>query len=111
PANLIRLMSQVADRCFIWTHYYSEECPGLDRRRRPVERFGQSVTYYEADYGNTDCGRFWGGNKSSACWLPKDDILRLLAAVGFRHVTVLRDEPATPNGPAVTVAASKEPTV
>jgi hypothetical protein len=107
PANLIRLMSLVADRCFVWTHYYSDDFPGLNRRRRPVERFGHAVTYYEADYGDMDYERFWGGNQPSACWMPKDDILQLLRGVGFREVTVLRDEPAMPNGPAMSVAAAK----
>ena len=102
-------MARVADRCFIWTHYYSDEFPGVNRRRKPVERLGQSVTYYEADYGDMEYERFWGGNQPSACWMPQGDILRLLEAAGFRHVSVLRDDPATVGGPAVTIAAAKGP--
>jgi SAM-dependent methyltransferase len=91
PPQLVRGIARVTDRVFIWTHY--DEGPGerveLGRWHGYRHRYGPR----EPDY----CG----GLEDSSVWMPREQILDLLAHNGFRTEVVA--DTATSNGPALTV--------
>lgn len=105
PLELIRLIAGATDRCFVWTQYFEESrCPG--RTGEPASLDGFSATYRRRAYDGKGAG-FWGGNQTTASWMSKDDILGAFAHFGLTDITVIEDQPAHPNGPAVTFAARR----
>ena len=108
-ADPIRLIAQIAkstDRCFVWSHIY-------DRDRHPttftsvkVERHGETFDYWTHSYGDRSSG-FWGGNAPTAVWLTRDDLIRAIRVCGLSNVTIIEEQWEHPNGPAITLAASR----
>lgn len=107
PVNLIRLCTEAADRCFIWTHYFDPDLVKAQRTPHRVERFGLSTTYYEATYADRSQGTFWGGKDAAACWMTREDILAAFKHFGF-SVNVIKEDTTQPAGPCITFAARKE---
>lgn len=106
PVDLIRLIALRSDKCFVWSHYYSRGNSNDRAARTPrkVSRFGFDATYYESMYGDSDSGRFWGGNRPVQAWMEKEQILAAFLHFGFTHCSVLEDQPDHPAGRCMSFA-------
>jgi Methyltransferase domain len=104
PLKLIEMMSNSADRLFIWTHYWAAET-GPRREAVPVERFGEQFAYHRLAYGDRGSGTFWGGNADSSSWLSRPDILRAVQAAGMNNVDIHAEHIEHQHGPCFSLSA------
>jgi Protein of unknown function (DUF1698) len=116
PAELIALL---AERCrehlFVWTHYYDADLIATSgtAHKYPSSRRhthnGFEHTLYVHEYQRAlDQQSFCGGSAPSSCWMTKADILRALEFFGFGGIRIVGDQTDHPNGPAVTLIASRQ---
>jgi hypothetical protein len=106
PIELIRLIAEHTDRCFVWTHYFSYE-PSNDRMprtARSVSRYGFDTTYHELTYPDMESGRFWGGNRPVQAWMEKDAILTAFAHFGLAQHAILDEAHDHPAGRCMSFA-------
>jgi Methyltransferase domain len=106
PLELVRLISGTTDRCFIWTHYYDADCHPVPFQPQSYSYAGFAATCWSHTYGDRSA-QFWGGNKPNAVWLERDTILAAFRHFGLSDLTVINDDHAHPNGPAITFAARR----
>lgn len=100
PLQLIELMSARTDRVYVWTHYHTPESrPGL--QQVPVVHHGETYVYHRAVYADRTAGTFWGGNRPTASFLARDDIMRAFGQHGFSDVVVHGEELSHPGGPCI----------
>ena len=95
PWKLVEQLAPVAPVFYIWTQYAREEeardvGPGL-RGKIHIE-------------GGED--EPLSGMSATATWLTVQSLRDLLRASGYKQVDVIYDDPAHPNGPAVTIGAT-----
>jgi hypothetical protein len=103
PLQLIELMAARTDRIFVWTHYYTEESrPGLPAVA--VRHGDEDYIYHRLTYGNRDAGTFWGGNKSIASFLTREDILRAFRQHGFVNFELHHEDLRHPGGPCFSIS-------
>ena len=95
PWKLIEQLPAVAPHLFIWTQYAAES-EGHD--------VGQGFRGKIHGEGGPD--EPLSGMSPTATWLTLDSLRELLARNGYRKIEVLHDDPAHPNGPAVTIGAT-----
>jgi hypothetical protein len=105
PLALIRAIARATDRCFVWTQCF-EEGRTAPRVAVPAMRDGFSGTYYRAPYQDRAQPGFWGGNKPSASWMTRDDILTAFRHFGLNEIEVVGED-VNPHGPTVTFAARR----
>jgi hypothetical protein len=115
PIKLLERIARNADTFYIWTHYFdSEAMKEDDLRRVPFsgkieQRSFQdlSIQLFERSYFQAwRDPRFCGGFQDRHYWMTKQDILAILATLGFTSVTA-HDEPAHPNGPSLSIFARR----
>jgi len=112
---LIKLISRVTDRLFIWTHYYDREVilnrKDLSHKFSPVitsEYDGVSYEYSTQSYKDALAwSGFCGGFKPVSKWLTRDSIIKALTYFGFSDLKINFDHMDHPNGPAFAVCAKK----
>jgi hypothetical protein len=107
PLIPIRLICDLTDRCFVWTHYYD-----VDRHPVPFSAqfrsdSGFSATYWSHTYGDRS-SQFWGGNQQTAVWLEREDLLAAFQHFGLSDTTVIHDDVNHPSGPAITFTACRK---
>lgn len=103
PLQLIDLMAARTDRIFVWTHYFTKESRrGLTAV--PMRHRGEDFVYHSLDYGNRDVGTFWGGNKPTASFLSRDDILRAFKQHGFTNFELHNEDLQHPGGPCFSMS-------
>ena len=115
PIKLIKLISRVTDRLFIWTHYYDREVilnrKDLSHKFSPVitsEYDGVSYEYSTQSYKDALAwSGFCGGFKPVSKWLTRDSIIKALTYFGFSDLKINFDHMDHPNGPAFAVCAKK----
>jgi hypothetical protein len=116
PVRLLALLAERTDAVYLWTHYASEEAmpPGDPRRLaivgdvKIVESHGVEVRTYQRSYwGAWKSKAFCGGPHDLHCWIDRDDMLRLLRAVGFDDIRTEHDQPDHQNGPSFSVFARR----
>jgi SAM-dependent methyltransferase len=94
PWRLIEQMAPLAPKLFIWTQYAAEhEAHDVGRGLR-----GKIHTEGGADEPLS-------GMSATATWLTLDSLREVLRTSGYTNVEVIHDDPAHPNGPAVTIGA------
>ena len=116
PVKLLDLISNAADKVFIWTHYFDEtvitENIALAHKFTKMEtasyqgfeyRFS-SQAYKEALEWNGFCG----GPERTSKWLAKDSIVGFLEKAGFNDIREGFDHPGHQNGPAFAVCAQRQ---
>ena len=94
PWRLLEQLAAVAPTLFIWTQYAAEE---------GAQDLGNGLrgkTYIE---GGAD--EPLSGMSATATWLTLPSLRDLLRDSGYKSVDVIDDDPAHPNGPAVTIGA------
>jgi hypothetical protein len=106
PLRLIELISKVTDKCFVWTHYYSEQRRSAVFRPVEAKHAGFSATYWTQTYGDRSKG-FWGGNKSDAVWMEREVLFAAFAHFGFGQVVFTEEMPDHPNGAAISFAVKR----
>lgn len=106
PIRLIRNISAVADKCFVWTHVYHPERHPVSFDSSRVEFDGLISRYWRHSYGEKS-SQFWGGVSPTSVWMEKDDLLAAFRFYGYDKITVLEDQFDHPNGPAVLFVASR----
>ena len=118
PVRLLELIGERADALFLWTHYFDDTAmPRGDLRRVPFseqvevrECRGVEVRLHERSYYKAwRDPAFCGGLQDRHFWVDREDILKLLSALGFDRVTITDEEPDHKNGPAFSVLAERSP--
>jgi len=115
PLHLLDRIAAVTDRLVLWTHYFDRErldAAGFGRQfpdePTTVELAGESYTHHPRLYLEAlEWNGFCGGPAVTANWLERDDLLRHLDRIGFRHVEIGFDDPISQNGPSILLLASK----
>lgn len=115
PVELLKLISKVSDKIFIWTHYYDERI--ISNRRDLAHKFsparlfeyeGVSYEYSRQSYkGDLKWKGFCGGPKPISKWLKKDSIIKALRQYGFADIDTNFDDDNHPNGPAFAICAKR----
>jgi hypothetical protein len=114
PVELLHLVAGVADRAYIWTHYYDA---GIVRRSASAPHFSgaNQVSFgsfsctaqrYEY-YSGSRVARYAGGLLSHSHWLTREDLLRCLAHVGYTKIDLAFEDPDHVHGPCLALVASK----
>jgi len=116
PVHLLDLLSRRADTVYIWTHYYDGAAmpPGDPRGEAFVGRirkasWGQlTVCLHERRYYGAERDlMFCGGPEDLHYWMEKTALIDVLGALGFDDVRTAHDDPAHPNGPAISIFARR----
>jgi hypothetical protein len=115
PIRLLKLISRVSDKLFIWTHYYDQ---GVILNRKelrdkfsPVSSFEYDRVAYEYSTQSYKSALAWagfcGGSKPVSKWLTRDSIIKALKQFGFEDIQINFDHLDHPNGPAFAICAKK----
>jgi hypothetical protein len=115
PVELIHNLARVADRVFIWTHFYeSERLARIEHMRHrfpggePAEHAGFRHTLHRYQYGDfLNTTRFAGGSDEYSNWLSREDLLGALRHAGFTEIVVGKEELDHTNGPCISLAARR----
>lgn len=115
PVKLIKKMSQVSDKVFIWTHYY--DGPIIKSKRSLDNKFGAEFTIEdngnvynvtEHIYGDSlGWSGFCGGPNVKAIWLDKASLIKCLSDHGFTQIQENYEDLNHGSGPAICICASK----
>jgi hypothetical protein len=116
PVRTLELMAQRANAIFLWTHYFSEsEMPPGDLNRGPfpgdvktVSFQGRQVRLYHRSYhGAAQSTTFCGGMYDAHYWLERDDILTILAKLGFNDIRTEHEVTKHHLGPSLSIFARR----
>ena len=116
PIRLLTLIGQRTSAVFLWTHYCDDTAmPSGDERRHPFSGSVELRTYagltlrlHERSYRNAwRDTKYCGGTQDRHFWMERDDILALLAALGFTRIDIAHEEPDHWGGPALSIFASR----
>lgn len=103
PLALIELMAAHTDRVYVWTHYHTVESrPGL--QQIAVDHHGETYLYHRTAYTHRNAETFWGGNKPTASFLSRDDIVRAFRQHGFSELRLHGEELSHPGGPCISAS-------
>jgi hypothetical protein len=115
PIKLIKLISSVSNRIFIWTHYYDQDV--ILSRNELAQKFnalssfefeGVSYEFSTQSYNEAlDWAGFCGGPRPVSKWLTRDSILKALKQFGFVDIQINFEQPDHQNGPAFAICAKK----
>ena len=106
PLALIRGIARTTDRCFVWTHYFDDSTT-TGRVAVPAALDGITATYHRWRYHDRAQPVFWGGNKATASWMKRDDILAAFRHFGMDQIDIIADDRGAVHGPAISFAASR----
>lgn len=121
PVDLLQAMARSCDAFFIWTHYFE---PDLGRwhpevRKRVGHKWDTKRTqtetvdglairmvpqYYDEALG---WAGFCGGPEHYSRWIYREDLLSLIAHLGFKKIQIEFDHPNHPNGPSFCILAQR----
>ena len=115
PIRLLKLLSNVSDRIFIWTQYYEQGVilnrKELKHKFTPISSFeydGVSYKYSTQSYKDALAwSGFCGGPKVVSKWLTRDSIIKALKQFGFTDMQINFEDLNHPNGPAFAICAKK----
>lgn len=111
PMRLLVRLSELADRVFIWTHYFDQEIltekyPG--KFEEPTEAtYGDFV--YTASRQSYEAALEWngfcGGAAPQSLWFTRQSLIDALRFVGYSNVVEGFDAPDHPHGPSLALCA------
>ncbi len=115
PVETIELLSKVAPKLYLWTHYYDARIISGDRKLASMftgskqnMHNGFSHTLYRYEYwGSFGAREFCGGSRPHAYWLSRKDILAALTFYGFNQIHVNFEALDHPDGPAFALVGQK----
>ncbi|MDB5592224.1 DUF1698 domain-containing protein [Enterovirga sp.] len=103
PLRLLSAIAQRTDAVYLWTHYVPD---GEREPTRTVTFAGLEVRLFEATYeGGHRLSTFAGGPVDTHHWMAGDDLLAVLAALGFTDQKAADGGTETP--PSVSVFARR----
>jgi hypothetical protein len=116
PIELLKLMSEVSDKVFIWTHYYDEtvisnnEVLKLKFEKVETKKYGEFMYQYCTQSYNDALGweGFCGGPKPTSKWLTKESLLGALKQFGFNDIQINFEKADHQNGPSIAICAKKK---
>ena len=116
PIRLLQLMADVADRVFLWTHYYDHDIlaarTDIGYKFAPLSYLDHDGVSYPYSLQSYDTALGWagfcGGAAPTSKWLTRDGILDALRRFGLTKIRIGFDQPDHPNGPAFALAAQRE---
>lgn len=115
PVGLLQSLSRAADTLFLWTHYFEPDLslwhPALQasleggkwdhRDPQGVRAEGMDIRLVRQRYGEAlGWSGFCGGSDVYSNWIFREDLLGLMARLGFGSVEIAFDDHHHPNGPA-----------
>jgi hypothetical protein len=114
PLNLLALLTDKADRVFLWTHFYDQSIiskrddsnlfsPSIPIFHNAMCYFGANKAYAQQAF---EWEGFSGGPSHQATWLTLTSILDFFANAGFETKTNF-EQRDHPNGPAIAICASR----
>jgi hypothetical protein len=117
PVETLALTTNVADKLFLWTHYYDEDIISNSKVLSPrfpsyetAESHGFKHKLHRHVYGAAlQLKGFCGGSAPHANWLSRSDVLGALEHFGWTVGAIAFETPDHPNGPAFALAATRTP--
>lgn len=114
PVKMLHLVSEIAPKIILWTHYYDEKIVKdnykLAARIAAPEVQSYAGIQFNAYKYNYHLGlaynNFCGGANPYSYWLTKDTILECLDKFGFDKVTI-KSHDIIPAGPSFMLVAEK----
>lgn len=116
PVEVIDLISRHVDSVMIWTHYYDEDAIA-ENAHIDENKFSESIQMNHGgfehelhQYNYLDAlalKGFCGGTARFSRWMTKQTLLDALRHFGFGKISCDADKLDHPNGPCITIAASK----
>jgi hypothetical protein len=115
PLQLIKHMSGVSDKLFIWTHYYDASIINARADLRPkfkmlqdVKKDGIRCQWIEYAYDSAlGWNGFCGGSAPTSRWLTRESIVNYLNARGYNRIDISFEAQDHPNGPSFAVCARR----
>ncbi len=115
PVLLLKNISRVTNKLFLWTHYYDKNI--IESDDVLANKFSGLISI-EIDGKIYDCAEqhyneslgwegFCGGGQPTSMWMTKDSLIAALKDFGFTELTFGFDGKEHPNGPAMAICASK----
>lgn len=95
PWRLVEQIARVSRSLFLWTHYAAPRKAKKTRHGYRGRTYREWLFLFEA----------LSGLSPASFWPDRESLLRMLADHGFRRTTVIDDNPAHADGPAITLAA------
>lgn len=115
PIEFLESIASIADKIFLWTHYYDEKI--IKARSDIKNKFGAAESkihkgfhYDSVEYQYKDALNwqgFCGGSRSTSRWLSRNSITGYLDYLGFES-KIGFDHPSHPNGPAFALCALRQ---
>jgi SAM-dependent methyltransferase len=94
PWELLRKIPHVTKNLFVWTHY------------APEHKANEKISNYEGmQYKECGLSDPLSGLSNMSFWLTLDSLKRILYESGFRNLQEIENNPDSPNGPSITLAA------
>ena len=115
PMELIKLISKVTDKVFIWTHYFDADVilnrHDISYKFSSVDTMnydGEQYEYSEYAYSTAlEWNGFCGGPSETSIWLTRNSLINTLKKYGFINMEFSFDDTNHPNGSAVAICAWK----
>jgi SAM-dependent methyltransferase len=110
PVPVLANLARLTDRMIIWTHVYDDTIDGELAARfdapfaRPLDDIDYRLHPYRYEAALAWSG-FCGGTRPTAAWIERDDLLAVIAHLGF-EVRLRRDQDH-PHGPTITLALAR----
>lgn len=105
PWKLVKEMSKVSKKLFIWTHYASE-----DKVTETINGY-RGLWYHEGGVANPTIGQVvsdpLSGLSQKSFWVTINSLKDMLVQNGFININIIEVNPSHPHGPHITMAAWK----
>lgn len=105
PWKLVKEMSKVSKKLFIWTHYASE-----DKVTETINGY-RGLWYHEGGVANPTIGQVvsdpLSGLSQKSFWVTINSLKDMLVQNGFININIIEVNPSHPHGPHITLAAWK----
>lgn len=112
PVAMLRAAAQVSDCLFVWSHYHTPEmaAPALaffDGEIREQAVGDRTVKLHRRHYHAAKGAGFSGGKAEHSYWMERQDILGVVADLGFDRIDIGVDDPGNPSGAAFYFLAQR----
>jgi hypothetical protein len=115
PVGLLKSIARATDSFLLWTHYFDPQI--IDSKPEIKHKFDFEPTFVSMDQNRFEVHKYhyfdalqWkgfsGGSAPHSFWMTRTSLLECLNSLGF-EVTIDTDQTDHPNGPAITLYASR----